>query len=477
MLKNCYDHCKNNKTITVIASITLLHWIILIFKLPVFSKLPSWWWPYTSKPSGTIWQILFLIGVIIAVIAITASPHKKINKILLLIILGINLQFTFAFLEGRGIEAIRDRVVRSGHAEFVTVAARQQKGIFYLLRNYEELSASKELGKYAPSKPPGTLMAYVVTKRIAVQEHDENGKRSQTEIVNDLRDVITWTWPIISYLVLIPLYYLTKIIYSEETALLAGSLYIVIPSVNLINLHTDQVFFPFLAVMPILLSAIAMKKRSVPLAVLAGVHLYISAWFSFALALVAPLILPGYYLIEKTNPKRNNIFIKNLLALIAGFSITDILFRFLFNYDILLRYQGAITHHIIWKNWTGSLQEITYFGFLNTLEYVVWIGFPISILFALNISAAAINIYKTRSITIHTAWSLATVGIFAYLVIAGKTKNEPPRLWLFLVPYVCILGANYLTTHFKKNKQIAISAILLLQFLTIYITKINQDFW
>ena len=87
-------------------------------------------------------------------------------KLLLLFLLGVSLQFGFAFIEERGLDAIRDRMVDTGHAEFATIAV-QQDSLLYVASHYESLIESGQLGEYAPSKPPGTLLFYMVTEKLA----------------------------------------------------------------------------------------------------------------------------------------------------------------------------------------------------------------------------------------------------------------------------------------------------------------------
>ena len=51
------------------------------------------------------------------------------------------------------------------------------------------------------------------------------------------------------------------------------------------------------------------------------------------------------------------------------------------------------------------------------------------------------------------------------------------RLWLFTVPFCCLLAADELSTRFAGNRRSIAGLVIGLQWATVYLTKIHQDFF
>jgi len=73
--------------------------------------------------------------------------------------------------------------------------------------------------------------------------------------------------------------------------------------------------------------------------------------------------------------------------------------------------------------------------------------------------------------------SIALLVVFVLLYLFGKTIAEVARLWIFLMPPICIAAAHQLTRVWADRRYQALSVVLMLQFVTVYFTKRFQDFW
>lgn len=71
----------------------------------------------------------------------------------------------------------------------------------------------------------------------------------------------------------------------------------------------------------------------------------------------------------------------------------------------------------------------------------------------------------------------AAVIIFLLLMVLGKTKGEVGRLWIFMIPLVCLGAASELTKRFGHKSNRIAGAILMLQFVSIILIKKYHDFW
>ena len=67
------------------------------------------------------------------------------------------------------------------------------------------------------------------------------------------------------------------------------------------TLHTDQVVYPFLFMVSILMAAIAAKKHNLGLALCAGVFIYLSIWFTFSLVFVFPFVIVSCFFLTFQN--------------------------------------------------------------------------------------------------------------------------------------------------------------------------------
>lgn len=460
----------------IIVGLSLVHWLILWFQLPVFTQLKDWFWQFTPKLNVSIESALFLIFLATIIICLLSIKNKYIVKLLLLIIIGTSLQFGFASLEGRGINAITDRIITSGHAEFAREAVKKDN-IYFVLSNYDNLLKEKELGLFPNSKPPGTFFFYMLSSKIANLKMFDFVFNESDNDLKRLELFATYTWPFIANLILIPIFILTSSLFDKKTAIVASTLYITIPSFNLITLHTDQVLFPVLFTITLMIGVLAIKKVNWIYAVITGMILYISIWFSFALVFTIPFIL-GFLLSEYPYKNNGQLLSKELLKIALlmpiGVIISDIIFRLSFDYDILHRYKYAMYFHSSWKKWEGGIDNIFYYGGVNILEFALWIGIPISILYLKSLYSFFYKTFYNNWIEIfQEIYPIILLLVFIALILFGKTKGEVARLWLFIVPYICIIVAHNLS----KDKSYLVKIIVLLQFGTVTLTKISQDFW
>jgi hypothetical protein len=302
---------------------------------------------------------------------------------------------------------------------------------------------------------------------------------NHVERLENMRTFASQTWPLLSYLVLIPLYHLAREITKDpETAMLACLFYIAIPSTTLITLHTDQMLYPLLAVITILCGIVAYRKESFWLAVLCGALFYFTVYFSFGLAVIGLLFLAPV-LASMTDGKIPGLgrLIRYGGGILFGGILLHIPAVILLKYDIALRYANAWANHISWKGWENTFTTYLDAGFTNIVEFSVWIGIPLTICFLAGLSNA-IRTFRERKTDGAGYFHLSLTGIFIFLLALGKTKAEVARLWLFLVPFVCIPVSEFIRRQAwsHRDKTLFTLSILLLEFGTTCFTLRYQDF-
>jgi hypothetical protein len=461
------------KTVFLVSLIflTLLEWAILVFRLPVFTIFPGWFWAFMNKPWGNIPAFFLILAPASTILLLMRlKVGNRFMTLALMVLSGYCIQLGFALLEGRGIDGMRDRIVTSGHAEFAVDAVRQES-IWSTMSRYEELVREYKLGIYAASKPPGQLLLYMVTERAG---NSVSPKMSVPERLDRVTTFASFVWPFLSYLVIFPLFVLGRIISDDSTALRACALYLFIPSVALVTLHTDQVFFPLFAVLLVLLALQAFRSERILLGFLLGAALYCSLFFSFGLLALLPLIaIIGAWLgYERRDLKRMALI---ALAAVAGIIVTDLLFRFTLNYDIVVRFEGALRYHEAWKNFIPGSYSLT--ALANLVELGVWLGAPVALLCLFGIIQSAIGI-KFRSLTLIEVFSIAFAISLLGMDLLGGTKAEAARLWIFVVPFACLIAISQINRMYGNGKGYrAFVLLLILQLATTYLIKVNQDFW
>lgn len=455
--------------------LTGIHWTILASGNPVLDNFPYWKYTLRFTPVHPIW----IMGAFAALASALVVSYSRLNlalKLALFVVLGTVIQYSFAFSKGQGLEGIRDRIVSAGHAEFAKAAVEQPGDILWVLQNYEEVAAKKKYG-YIGSKPPGTFLFYLVFEEISRPFFPP--PKDHVERLWNLRTFASWTWPLISYLVVVPLYFLAREIFKDtESALAACILYLSIPSVTLITLHTDQVIYPLMAVSTVLLGFTAYRQNNFWLATLCGASLYFAVYFSFGLAVLGIfLLLPVLKSMFGDVDFPAGRAIKYGAAIILGGIFLHAIAAIFLKYDIATRYTNAWTNHLNWKAWENNLETYISAGITNTIEFSVWIGLPLTVLF-LTSFYSSLRRFLIRKIDASTLLNMVLVGIFIFLLVFGKTKAETARLWLFLVPFICISVSNFINQQNWSNrgKFLFMALILLLEMGSTYFTVHYQDF-
>jgi hypothetical protein len=452
---------------------TAIHWLILVLEIPVLQSLPFWFFPLKETAVQIAWVAAALVLLSLAAY-IVYSKAKIAFKLTSLILLGAFIQFSFAFSKGNGLEGLRDTLMNTGHADFARAASRQA-GLIDVARNYEFLTDNGDLGAYASSKPPGTVLFYVLSNKLANLASPNAPAERQLENLQTFASIV---WPFITYLVLVPIFLIGRQYFNDESALTACLLYLPIPSINLVILHTDQVIYPFLSALPAWLALRAATKRNYRSAFLAGAAYYLAVYFSFGLGMaILFIVLP--FLIEFIKDRKS---IKSISALTItaalGALVSNLLARLLLNYHIYFRYKEAIKHHVHWKGWEGGVGNLLRAGFTASTEFFVYLGIPLFILLIVSIGLAlhrALILRKTDSASL---FPLALFGTFGLLLLFGRTTSETARLWIFLIPFICLTAAHFIHTRKWTNKDRLwfIAYILLLEFGTVYFTLRHMDF-
>ena len=470
---------RNKLLIGISLATTVAYWVVLVFHLPLFKSIPNYFWhfmQFIDKPLGNLWLIIPVVGLAIPVVLIVMQkPQRHKLNLLLLILLGYIIQMSFGFMEGRGLDGIRSRMVMTGHAEFAEVAA-VESDLLKVATRYEELCRDNKSLRYANTKPPGQLLFYILTQKLSNLVAPES-----TPVSRFIRLVTfaSYVYPLLTYLAIIPLLYFCRLFMEDRLAILPCILYLFVPSVTLVTLHLDQVLYPTLFMLGLYLIAYASHKNSLVFAMLSGALFFLALYVSFSLLPLALLVLILTSIYYCCLQQRNNKlagYLKVLAGFVVGVLILLITFKMLLNYDPLVRFQNAMSFHRTWKAWEPGIKNTVLFAFLNYVEYACWIGLPIVALYLAN-AGNAVKATVKRQFSVMSLQLLSTVVIFVLLGFLGTTKGEVGRLWIFMVPPVCIFVCYELAHWFEDRVEWAFGLLLTMQLITTLAIKRYQDFW
>lgn len=466
---------KNKYILLIIILLTFAYWITLLFNIPVFQSLRFWFWQFELKPA-TDWWVIPIIAVIsyFSVSIVLKHHHNQKHNVIILIVTGYFLQFGFSFLEGKGFDSLRERMIVDGHSEFASVAVKIDD-IEKLACNYEELADSNRIGKFPKSKPPGALIFYTLTEKAANLFAPND---TQQDKYHRFISFAVFLFPMISYLVLIPLYGISRKILPEKYANLPGLLYVFLPNVNLVTMHLDQVLYPLLVAVMIWMLFEGISKTNYLLLAFCGSILYLSLYISFSLVFMFPflLLLTAIFNFYYSNNEQKKLTLSmHYITFLLGFFLLALIMKVSTDYDIILRFTKAMQFHSDWKVWEPHVKWVTFYAGLNILEICVWSGIAFSIIFFTGVYRSLRNLFirNIDLISVITATFSLLVLLQAFL---GHTKGETARLWIFLAPIAVIITANEINLRFKFKPEFSVKLLLLLQLVTTFFIKVFQDF-
>ncbi len=465
---------KNKYILLILVIAAGAYWATLAFNIPVFQGIRFWFWQYEYKPPAD-WWVIPIIAVIsyLSVSIVLKHHHNQKHNIIILIVTGYFLQFGFSFIEGKGFDSLRDRLIFDGHSEFASAAVRIDD-ISELAANYEELADSNRIGNFPKSKPPGALIFYTLADKAAnIFTPNDTPQNKYQRFIN----FAVFLFPLLSYLVLIPLYGISRHLLPEKYSNLPGMLFVFLPNINLVTMHLDQALYPLLAAVQLWLLAEAIRKNNYLFAALSGFALYISLYITFSLAFMLPFLLITAAVLNffYNGSKKLRTLTTHITSLLAGFLLTALIMNISTNYDILQRFTKAMQFHAQWKAWEPDARWYIYYAGLNIIEICIWSGITFSIVYFLGLWRSLKNLF-IRNIDLISALAVAFSGLVLLQAFLGLTKGETARLWLFLTPMAVIFAANEINIRFKYKPEFSIKLILLLQLITTFLIKVFQDF-
>ena len=110
----------------VMATLAFVHIIILALRLDLLISTPGWFWQFHEKEFGPRDLILLLLffAPLAAALWLYRHPDRKKSGVLLLISLGLFLQYGFGMADEFGIDSVRRKYSESGHKVLCSTCLR-----------------------------------------------------------------------------------------------------------------------------------------------------------------------------------------------------------------------------------------------------------------------------------------------------------------------------------------------------------------
>ncbi|MEZ5966100.1 MAG: hypothetical protein R3F56_19850 [Planctomycetota bacterium] len=453
----------------------------LLAGVPTVHALRGWFWPLRGKPPQVAWLLLACATVgVLSVVAYRVRRRYALATCCLFAA-GVAAQYGAALAEGRGLDALRERVVFTGHSEFARIAASGRPALD-LLTDYENLAGRDN--PYCAVKPPGQLLLYVALERLAQRlvpadlpdRYPLPG--SATHRFGHLVELMTWLLPFLAALVVWPLGALGRRFLTGDTWLVPALLFVLSAPFSLVVLHLDQALFPTAATTLWVIAARAGdSRRSVAYGALGGLLAWGMAFVSFGLA---PAIALAPVFTVATAPRDARW--QRTLGLCAGLGACVALVWLLMSplYDPTHRYQAALAAHERWKRWTWDVGHVAAAARMNLVEFAWWANPGVTVVWLAALGRSLATLWRYASG--HPREAASTLGldlvnpvvaaILVVLAAASSTFAETPRLWMFLLPLLLLGAVRALGTI----RPMHLGLVVMLQWAWTLATKLTQDF-
>ena len=298
-----------------------------------------------------------------------------------------------------------------GRTEFLPALPFLDNGVGHFLSHFPEISP--KLPIQAQGHPPGLLltMHYLGIDTAA-------GLAALTIVVGALATPL--------------LYLLGRRLFGEAEARAAALLFVFVPTSLLYGATSGDALFATLGV----LAALGLVARRPPAQVLGAAALALAAFFSYALLAVGAWAALVRW-------RRDGIGAAVRLAALAGAILVGVyaIVAVTTGFDLIAAIRATDARY---GEGIARLRPYAFWFFGSPAAYVLMLG-PVAW-------------FAARSLARKEATAVALAIVIAISVLAGYTKAETERIWLFLVPFACLAAARSLSARRLPTVRLATTA-------------------
>jgi Dolichyl-phosphate-mannose-protein mannosyltransferase len=369
------------------------------------------WYAWFQRPRvPTVWPLVVFAGWMSVVRWMTAQTRKTWIVLCLACLFVFAMNETVATLDGR-ISDIWKPFDRPG-AEYVFDVANVSS-IRTFLHDYAIKLPGYTL--HTRTHPPGAvLLLYVITK-----------------IFGPGIPIAGWAAVAIAATGPIPAYFLARRVAGESAAAVLLAIYAVCPGLVIFGATSmDGVFVPFVLWAAYFLHR-AIEDRSFPVAVVAGIVLFVCFLLTYATICIVGLMI----LFAPAKPK-------SLWTIAVALAVPALCFIALYlatgcNILSCLAASRASDHYTM-QTYALGFPRYLDIGFDNLFAFLVGVGF------------AGIALWFMQTKEKPDALNVALIGSLLFFSFAKIFTHETERVWMWLYPIALIAPARWIASHEKR---------------------------
>ncbi|MCU0519087.1 MAG: hypothetical protein MUF84_00090 [Anaerolineae bacterium] len=480
----------SRRAILIIGVLTAGVLMALALNLSPYLRGPeSWRWAYAIP--GWPWRHLIpavvVGGYCLAVTrALQRSPTgpKAAARFLLLTAVSVPLiQAALLFPESPDIlRPLFYRTISAGASGVFTVGSRIQ-ALLPSLRDYPALMPTFPV--HPQRYPPGLPVLFYLARRafeLAPGLADRVGFTLRLYQCHDLAlmrlsnatlatAAIQMALPIVSGLVVFPLYGLAKAVGGKQAAWVAVGLYPLVPSFALWSARWDQAY-PLVACLAWCLFVTGLVKDRLWLLFAAGLTLGGGLFLSFGLISMAmPLGITGIlWAILRPGDRRLRRLVLRGAVTLSGVVLPWAAYQCIVGNGFADIWRVSMSFHL------GLSRDYWTWLLYHPYDFLLFLGLPIAGLFAIGVVRSLRQPREPASI-LTLAFALSLV----VLILSGVARGEVARVWLFLSPFPVIAAACVLA-HWPQRRcylpvifgLMAMSVLVLNIFLRVVTTGVTD---
>jgi 4-amino-4-deoxy-L-arabinose transferase-like glycosyltransferase len=457
-----------------IGAVTVLFLIALSFNVSPYLRGPEEWrWHFgiPGRPERYLIPGLTLAAYVGAVtlwgkriIEAKRLPRWERYGFLAMLVLSVPLiQASLLATEGPVLEPLFYRTVSPlSNGVFSVGSTINDAGAF--LRRYPDLMPTFPV--HPQRYPPGLSLLFYLARRLLehfpglsdtigyhlrlYQCHNLTLMRLPNTIIASA--VVQMILPIVCGFTVLPIYGLARRALGQRVAVWAAALYPLIPSFNLWFARWDA-FYALLAASTWYLFYIGLTERRRSVLMIAGLVLSLATFFSFG---VLTLLLPmacwaALWVFTRREHPSWPWLIGSAALFTASLIFPWLLYQLAFGTGFLEIWEVSMSYHLGLKRsywlWLGY----------HLYDFFVFLGLPLAMLLLSSLPAALKKLGQRDEVLLPVGF---TAGLLL-LDLAGVSRGEVARVWLFLTPFAVIAAAWGLSHFYRRRWNFALVALLL----------------
>jgi hypothetical protein len=297
------------------------------------------------------------------------------------------------------------------------------------------------LGGWALDRVPPLARSIVDRLRLYRCEDGVLTEYSDSQVARALPQM---SLPIVSGLTVLLLFALGKRLWGSRIGFLAAACYPLLPAVNAWPAFWDAVY-PVAMCLTLLTVEVGLERRRPLVFFVGGLAVSVASFLSFGNLMMGAIAL--FY---------------GLVRVILGRDRSHSAWMSLIVGSVWFALGTASIWLIYWAGWgvTGwavyaqAIRVHTqmyrpYWTYLvyNLYDLVVFLGIPVTVYFVAH-SIGSVRAWVAGSASQDDALSLSWIAVLVGLDVLGVTRGEVPRLWLFLVPVMVLIGVRALVSRY-----------------------------